>query len=41
MLDGAALCAELLRPLEALRALAPQARLIPLWRKLRGEEPVG
>lgn len=32
VLDQPGLCAELLRPLEALRALAPQARLLPLWR---------
>ncbi len=32
MLDGAALCAELARPVEALRRLAPSARVLPLWR---------
>ncbi|TCH99809.1 polysaccharide deacetylase family protein [Roseococcus sp. SYP-B2431] len=32
VLDGPALCAELARPVEALRALAPQARILPLWR---------
>jgi peptidoglycan/xylan/chitin deacetylase (PgdA/CDA1 family) len=31
-LDGPALCAELARPMEALRALAPDARVLPLWR---------
>lgn len=32
VLDQAALCAELARPTEALRALAPEARILPLWR---------
>lgn len=32
VLDQAALCAELARPVDALRALAPEARILPLWR---------
>lgn len=32
VLDGAALCAELSRPIEALRAMAPEGRILPLWR---------
>lgn len=32
LLDQSALCAELARPVEALKRLAPQARVIPLWR---------
>lgn len=32
VLDAAGLCAELARPIEALRALAPSARILPLWR---------
>lgn len=32
VLDGAGLCAELARPVEALRAMAPEARILPLWR---------
>lgn len=32
VLDQAALCAELARPVDALRALAPDARILPLWR---------
>ncbi|WP_421992883.1 polysaccharide deacetylase family protein [Roseococcus sp.] len=32
VLDQAALCTELARPVEALRALAPEARVLPLWR---------
>lgn len=32
VLDQAALCAELNRPIEALRALAPEAQVLPLWR---------
>jgi peptidoglycan/xylan/chitin deacetylase (PgdA/CDA1 family) len=31
-LDGAAFCAELARPVAALRAVAPEARVLPLWR---------
>jgi peptidoglycan/xylan/chitin deacetylase (PgdA/CDA1 family) len=31
-LDQAALCAELARPIEALRAMVPQAGVLPLWR---------
>jgi len=31
-LDGPALCAELARPTDALRRLAPEARVLPLWR---------
>lgn len=32
VLDQAALCTELAQPVQALRALAPQARVLPLWR---------
>ncbi len=32
VLDQQALCAELMRPLEALRRMAPGARILPLWR---------
>ncbi|NOG68962.1 polysaccharide deacetylase family protein [Roseicella sp. DB1501] len=32
VLDGPALCAELRRPVERLRAMAPEARVLPLWR---------
>ena len=32
VLDHAALCAELARPIEALRAMAPEAPVLPLWR---------
>jgi peptidoglycan/xylan/chitin deacetylase (PgdA/CDA1 family) len=32
VLDGALLCAELARPMEALRAIAPDAKVLPLWR---------
>lgn len=32
VLDQAAMCAELASPIEALRALAPEARVLPLWR---------
>ena len=32
VLDGAALCTELARPIEALRAMVPQAVVLPLWR---------
>lgn len=35
-LDGAALCAELLRPVETLRQLVPEARILPLWRAAGG-----
>jgi len=31
-LDQAALCAELARPIEALRAMVPAATILPLWR---------
>ncbi|WP_159993279.1 polysaccharide deacetylase family protein [Roseomonas sp. 18066] len=31
-LDQAALCAELARPIDALRQIAPNARVLPLWR---------
>ena len=31
-LDAAGFCAELRRPVEALRAVAPAARVLPLWR---------
>lgn len=32
VLDEAALCAELAKPTDALRAMVPQARILPLWR---------
>jgi peptidoglycan/xylan/chitin deacetylase (PgdA/CDA1 family) len=32
VLDGAKLCAELARPIEALRRMAPEASVLPLWR---------
>ncbi len=32
VLDAAALCAELARPVEALRRLVPEAVVLPLWR---------
>ncbi len=32
VLDQAALCAELTRPMERLRQVAPAARVLPLWR---------
>jgi hypothetical protein len=32
VLDQAGLCAELARPIEALRRMAPDARVLPLWR---------
>ncbi len=32
VLDQAALCAELARPIEALRAMVPEAPVLPLWR---------
>ncbi len=32
VLDQAGLCAELARPTDALRALVPEARVLPLWR---------
>ncbi|MDW8313687.1 MAG: polysaccharide deacetylase family protein [Rhodovarius sp.] len=32
VLDQAGLCAELLRPLQALQAMVPEARILPLWR---------
>lgn len=32
VLDQAALCAELARPIEVLRRMAPEARVLPLWR---------
>jgi peptidoglycan/xylan/chitin deacetylase (PgdA/CDA1 family) len=31
-LDGAGFCAELAHPIEALRVMAPQAKVLPLWR---------
>jgi peptidoglycan/xylan/chitin deacetylase (PgdA/CDA1 family) len=31
-LDGAGFCAELQKPIEALRTLAPEAKVLPLWR---------
>jgi peptidoglycan/xylan/chitin deacetylase (PgdA/CDA1 family) len=32
VLDGAALCAELAKPVEALRRMVPDAKVLPLWR---------
>jgi peptidoglycan/xylan/chitin deacetylase (PgdA/CDA1 family) len=32
VLDAAGLCAELSRPIEALRRMVPEARILPLWR---------
>jgi peptidoglycan/xylan/chitin deacetylase (PgdA/CDA1 family) len=32
VLDQAGLCAELARPIEALRAMVPEAQILPLWR---------
>jgi peptidoglycan/xylan/chitin deacetylase (PgdA/CDA1 family) len=32
LLDGAALCAELARPMDMLRVAAPEAKILPLWR---------
>ena len=32
VLDGPALCAELRRPTDALRAMVPEAQVLPLWR---------
>ncbi|RAI58474.1 polysaccharide deacetylase family protein [Roseicella frigidaeris] len=32
VLDGPGLCAELRRPIERLREMAPEARVLPLWR---------
>ncbi|HEV7265029.1 MAG TPA: polysaccharide deacetylase family protein [Falsiroseomonas sp.] len=32
VLDQAAMCTELARPIEALRRMAPEARILPLWR---------
>ena len=32
VLDAAGMCAELARPIEALRWMAPEARVLPLWR---------
>jgi peptidoglycan/xylan/chitin deacetylase (PgdA/CDA1 family) len=32
VLDQSALCAELARPVEALRAMVPEANILPLWR---------
>ena len=32
VLDQAALCAELARPIEVLRTMVPEARILPLWR---------
>lgn len=32
VMDEVAFCAELARPVDALRALAPAARILPLWR---------
>jgi peptidoglycan/xylan/chitin deacetylase (PgdA/CDA1 family) len=32
VLDGAGFCAELARPIEALRQVAPEAKVLPLWR---------
>jgi peptidoglycan/xylan/chitin deacetylase (PgdA/CDA1 family) len=32
VLDQAGLCAELARPIEALRRMVPEARVLPLWR---------
>lgn len=32
VLDQTALCAELRRPVEALRAMVPEAQVLPLWR---------
>jgi peptidoglycan/xylan/chitin deacetylase (PgdA/CDA1 family) len=32
VLDGAGVCAELARPVEALRRMVPDAALLPLWR---------
>jgi peptidoglycan/xylan/chitin deacetylase (PgdA/CDA1 family) len=32
VLDAAGLCAELAQPVEALRRMAPEARVLPLWR---------
>ena len=32
VLDQAGLCAELARPIDALRRIAPEARVLPLWR---------
>ena len=32
VLDGAGLCAELAKPIEALRRMAPDAKVLPLWR---------
>jgi peptidoglycan/xylan/chitin deacetylase (PgdA/CDA1 family) len=41
VLDQAALCAELVRPVEALTRLAPAARVLPLWRAPGGVTTAG
>ncbi|SHJ71390.1 Peptidoglycan/xylan/chitin deacetylase, PgdA/CDA1 family [Roseomonas rosea] len=41
LLDGAALCAELERPVQALRAMVPEAKVLPLWRAPGGRTTPG
>lgn len=41
VLDTAALCAELERPIQALRAMVPEARVLPLWRAPGGRTTPG
>jgi peptidoglycan/xylan/chitin deacetylase (PgdA/CDA1 family) len=41
ILDQAALCAELERPVQALRAMVPDAKVVPLWRAPGGRTTPG
>ena len=41
VLDQAELCAELERPIQALRAVAPEANILPLWRAPGGRTTPG
>jgi peptidoglycan/xylan/chitin deacetylase (PgdA/CDA1 family) len=41
VLDTAALCAELERPIQALRAMVPDAKVLPLWRAPGGRTTTG
>lgn len=41
VLDNAALCAELERPVQALRAMVPDATVLPLWRAPGGRTTPG
>ncbi|WP_424812473.1 polysaccharide deacetylase family protein [Roseococcus sp. YIM B11640] len=41
VLDARSLCAELARPMDALRAMVPEAQILPLWRAPGGQVTPG